>query len=244
MHDFILSSIDTDAIAFCRKDQSPFTDEEQEALLKEVNAVMPKGITFAHDGYFSTFIVAAAKNYYMVDENGKTKVKGSAFKSSKAEIAVKELQKKILDAIVADNYSEEKIHDIYCDYIKEIHNLADIKRWVSRKTITQKVLMSKRKNETSIVEAITDLNKLEVGNKVWLYYNTDGVLQDVDNYSGNHDTKRLLKKIFSGTRVFCSFLDMKLNINFSLKTQYPKLCAVMGWPVPEKSTKKKASKKK
>jgi hypothetical protein len=98
--------------------------------------------------------------------------------------------------------------------------------------------MSTRKNESSIVDAITDKSKLDVGNKVWLYYDKNDKLKDVDNYADDHETSRLLKKIFSGTRIFTSFMDMSLCVNLTLKKNYPILCDIMGWPKPEPKVKK------
>ena len=49
-YDFIITGVDTDSIAFCKKDGAPFSEEERESLLEELNSVMPKGITFCEIG--------------------------------------------------------------------------------------------------------------------------------------------------------------------------------------------------
>jgi hypothetical protein len=229
MHNFRLVNVDTDALSFCRYDGAPFSDEEQEELLSELNGIMPKGIKFDHDGYFQTFIVAKSKNYYMVDEQGKHKVKGSAFKSSKMEIACKELQKRVMDAVISGNYTPDTFRDIYNEYVREIWDLKDPKRWSSRKTISEKVLKSKRKNERAIVDALRG-EVPDVGSKVWLMYDESDNLMMVENWTGNHSKSRLLKKIFSATNIFTTFLDTSWRINYSLKGKAEALHAVLGIP--------------
>jgi len=239
-YSFILTNCDTDSISICKPDMSPFSEEEAKCLLKELNSIMPPGIRFENDGIFETFIVAAAKNYYMVPVGGgKPKVKGSAFKSSKAEPAVKEMQQKILKAITNKDYASDRLAEIYNSYVKEILHVVDMKRWVSRKTITSKVLISKRKNETSIVQAVAS-EKLEVGNKVWLYYDNTDTLKDVDNWAGDQSTKRLLQKVFKGVQIFKSFLDIKHLLNYTLKKNVEALHGV--WEIPYEKPLKKVSK--
>lgn len=239
-YSFILTNCDTDSISICKPDMSPFSDEEAKQLLGELNSIMPPGIKFEDDGIFDTFIVAAAKNYYMVPvDGGKPKTKGSAFKSSKAEPAVKEMQQKILKAITNKDYGPDRLAEIYNAYIKEVLHVTDMKRWVSRKTITQKVLISTRKNETSIVEAVAP-EKLDVGNKVWLYYDNTDTLKDVDNWTGDHSTKRLLQKVFKGVQIFKSFLDVKHLLNYTLKKNAEALHGV--WDIPYEKPPKKPSK--
>ena len=76
-HDFIINGADTDAISFCKKDQSPFTEEEQLELLYQINKILPEYIVFEDDGYFSHFLILKAKNYIMKEEGSSLKKKGS-----------------------------------------------------------------------------------------------------------------------------------------------------------------------
>ena len=117
-HSFKIVGGDTDSIMFCKQDMSPFTEKEQEDLIAEINELLPKEIKFANDGMFSRVVYAKAKNYVMVDQKGKRKIKGSAFKSSTLEPILKQLINELVDAIIDDK--QEKLTDIYHKYIKMV----------------------------------------------------------------------------------------------------------------------------
>jgi hypothetical protein len=227
----ILVNTDTDAISLNKLDQSPFTKEEQYALLAELNSIMDEGIVFDHDGYFTTFIVAKAKNYLMVDENGKRKTKGSAFKSSKMEKSCKDLQTAILDAIVEERYSEDELKVIYQNAFASLPLLTDIREWASRKTITEKVLQSPRKQERDIRDAVEGKG-YSVGDKVFLYFTNDGKLKEVGDYAQDHDLWRLVKKLYNCTGIFTTFLSCTWRINYSLKSNKKLIYKLWGLDVP------------
>lgn len=228
-HNFTLVNVDTDSLSFCKPGGEDMTSEERDILRTELNALMPKGIIWDDDGFFSTLIVAKKKNYLMVTPDGKRKTKGSAFKSSKMETACKELQGRILDAVISGNYTPDTFRDIYNEYVREIWDLTDPKRWSSRKTISEKVLKSKRKNERAIVDALRG-EVPDVGSKVWLMYDESDNLMMVENWTGNHSKPRLLKKIFSATNIFTTFLDTSWRVNYSLKGKAEALHTVLGIP--------------
>lgn len=218
-HDFILGPCDTDSISFCKPDQSPITKEEQEELINEINALMPEYIKYAHDGYFKRVIVLRTKNY-ILDDGKKVKYKGSAVKATTKEPALKEFIQEIIKAILEnrDNYTE-----IYNRYVTEIMNVQDMKRWSSRKTITEKTMNSERANETKIMDAIEDSSYVE-GDRVYVYFKADGTLGLLENFQQDHDKVKLLKKLFDTSKVFENVLDVKnLFLNYSLKRNLPKL---------------------
>lgn len=240
-HDFTLTGCDTDSIAFCKSDMAPFSQKEMDSLRDELNALMPEGIYWDDDGNFATFIVAKKKNYLMVTPEGKRKLKGSAFKSSKMEAALKEMQNRILETVIAGGYTSDTFKAIYQDYIREIWNLQDPKRWASRKTISEKVLKSKRKNETSILAALKG-QVPDVGSKIWLMYDDTDNLMMLEHWTGNHSKVRLLKKIFSATNIFKTFLDCSWRINYTLKKNTKELHEILGLPYEEPVRKTKAKK--
>jgi hypothetical protein len=176
--DFILSNCDTDSISFCKKDMTPFTEEERNLILEEINSQMPELVKYADDGYYETLVVLKAKNYIMYDGK-KVKLKGSAIKDQKKELALREMVSRMIESILGLN--SQSLPSIYHEYIREAMNPTDIKRWSSKRTVTKPILDCKgyteeditskriRRNETVVWDAVKDIRDLQEGNKVYLY---------------------------------------------------------------------------
>lgn len=227
-HDFILTNADTDSIMFCKKDQSPFTEDEQQKLLDEINNILPNLITFENDGHFSRVLIVKSKNYalYKGDE---IKYKGSAFKSATKEKALGELLKLIVEALI---HETDTPVNIYNRYIREAMNITDIKRWATKKSITKKLLNGTRKNETKVLDAIEG-DSVQEGDKIYLYSAIDGEIQDVkkgepqfykdgrpkmvenkvlrqiDEFDGNYDCLHYVKRVYDTLNILKTVIDME-----------------------------------
>lgn len=213
-HNFKLVNNDTDSISFCKPDMSPFSQEEQDALLNELNSFLPSNVKFDHDGYFPVFVVLKAKNYIMFD-GVKLKIKGSALKSSKTELALKDFLNEMISAIV-DNKSQEEMKIIYDKYATEANAITDMKRWSSKKSITNKTYSSERANETKIKDAIEG-TEYRIADKVYLYFKQDGSLCLAEKFDGDYDKKKLLAKLFKTSLIFEKVLPIKqLFPNYAL----------------------------
>lgn len=221
-HNFILGPVDTDSISFTKPDMSPFSEEERNELLAEINALMPEKVKYADDGYYDTCIVIRAKNYILWDGK-KLKMKGSALKATTKEPALQEFIKSTIQ-IILDNREvtdiHTKTHDLYQQYVREIMNISDIKRWASKKTITDKILKNERTNEAKVRDALAGSDYTE-GDKIFVYFKEDGNLSLVENFNNDHDRSKLLKKLFSTAETFETILPVgELFPNYSLKKQY------------------------
>jgi DNA polymerase elongation subunit (family B) len=215
MNNFQLVNYDTDSITICKPDGSPFSDDEQNALIDALNAEFPKQIRWEPDGYFSKVVVLKTKNYILYDGK-KIKTKGSALKSSKLEIACKEFQQEIIKAIIHEtgNYDE-----IYKRYIKEACSVTKdtIKRWSGKKTYTKKIDESTRANETKQLAALQGSNYKE-GDKYWLFFLEDGSLRLAENFEGNYDKLKMCEKLYKSAQVFGNVIPVdELFLNYKLK---------------------------
>lgn len=72
----------------------------------------------------------------------------------KKEKALREFISKMVNCLVYDKESE--LVNIYNQYVIESQTITDINRWSTKKTITSKVLNGTRKNETKVVDAISN----------------------------------------------------------------------------------------
>lgn len=214
-HKFKIVGGDTDSIMFCKQDMSLFTEKEQEDLIAEINALLPKEIKFANDGLFSRVVYAKAKNYVMVDQKGKRKVKGSAFKSSTLEPIIKDLINELVDAMIQDK--QQTLVEIYHKHVKMVNDIKDMKPWAKKITLSPTTFKSERKNETKIVDAIKG-TEYGSGDRIYLYTRPDDTLNLVEKFDGQYDKDTYYEKLFRATQRFQTILPVKeLFLNYSLK---------------------------
>lgn len=208
---FQIANGDTDSISFCTGTE--LSAEEQNGLLADLQKRFPERIKWEHDGYYPTLIVLKAKNYILYDGE-KIKIKGSALKSSKTETGLKEFLNEVIDDLV---YNKDNLPQIYSKYVREIMDVQDIKRYSSKKTVTEKMEDSERTNEAKLREAIKDAN-LSQGDKFFVFFNEDDSLVLAENFKGSYNRNKLLKKIHKTSQVFSAVLSTKdLFPDLSLK---------------------------
>lgn len=180
MYKNILVNCDTDSIMISKPDGAPWTKDEQEKFLNELNRQFPEKIVFEHDGFYSSVVVVRSKNYALLPEGeDKIKLKGSSIKDQKKEPALREMMERMIKALVY--HKLEELPGIYKEYVKEAMNVTDIKRWSQKKTISRAVLDCEgytdqdikdkklRRNETVIWDAIVNEEDKQEGNKIYLY---------------------------------------------------------------------------
>lgn len=216
-HNFTIVGGDTDSIMFCKPDMVAFSEEEQEHLLEEINNLLPQEITFANDGMFPKVLYLKAKNYIMIDKNGKRKIKGSAFKSSTLEPRLKILLNDFIDALF-DQLDGKDINllEIYHRYIKEASNITDITPWAKKVTLSATTYKSERKNETNIIDAIQGTEYVE-GDKVRIYTKADGTLKLADKFDGDYNRHKYYEKIYKTVLRFSTVIDTSIFKNFKNK---------------------------
>lgn len=212
-HDFIISNTDTDSIMFSKRDGSPFSLEEQSSLIKEINALMPEMIVWDHDGIYQTVLILKAKNYALWDGK-KIKIKGSALKGSAREIALKSFIDKTIELLLNDQ--KEEVVVLYNNTVKSVFTIQDIHPYCSKKTVTQKLYDSDRTNEKNVLEAIGD-TKVQLGDKIWVYFDLEGKLKLKEAWNNDHDPWKLVAKLFNTIKIFKSVIDITQYPNYSLK---------------------------
>lgn len=211
-HDFILGPVDTDSISFGKTSGEVFSEEEQKQLLIEINSYFPEFIKYDSEGSFEKIIVLKTKNYILWD--GKTlKIKGSSLRDPKKEPALKEFINDIIWTIIKEEYQYTAI---YLKYVKEIKDLKDIRRWVSKKTISDKTLTNTRTNEAKVREAIKDTEYTE-GDRVFVFFNNKNQLVLAENFSGDYNKNKLLERLYKTSEIFSTILPENTFINYSLK---------------------------
>lgn len=218
---YLLVNADTDSISYCRGDMTAFSKEEQQADLAEINSMYPDRISWEDDGTYKTVCVFAAKNYVLEDMNGKVKMKGSALKASLKSPALKQFIKDIINEILEEGNG---FKDIYEAYVKEALDIKDIRRWCSKKSISDKILDPKRTNEQKVKDIIEGTEYVE-GDKIYTFYLPDGSLCLAENYNGIYDKAKVLDQLFKTTDIFDPVLPVEeLFTNYSLGKHFRVLC--------------------
>jgi DNA polymerase, archaea type len=227
-HDYIIAPSDTDSISFCKRDMSPFSKEEIKTLLAEINEQSPEKVLWEDDGVYKTIIALKAKNYVLYSPEAKKplKIKGSALKGSTKAAALKEFTRKTIELMAYSETKEERelgLKRLYADYVSEIINITEIKRWSARKTLSSTMINSTRTNETKVIEAIKGSNYRE-GDRFFVFYKEDDSLCLAENFDGNYNKSRLLKNLYDTITIFDTVLPVKeLFTNYSLKKNFQKL---------------------
>lgn len=230
---------------------TPFSQEELDFLLNELNEISPEFMIWESDGYWQSCVALKAKNYVLFD--GKTKVvKGSAFKTSSKEVALKELMQVMVDEMLGENNINTLVK-IYKKYVQEAMNVHDIMRWSTKKTISDKILAGRnpkadvRKQELDVWKAIQHEDDIQEGNKIYLYpvilgeeitlggvsEKTGKPLKDkvkvvtglklAKYWDNDHNVEHLISRVFATVKIFKNVLDMDQFIDYSKKKNTPLL---------------------
>lgn len=219
-NDFTIVNADTDSISITHNDGGPLSSEERATILGMINSMYPERIRFEDDGYYKSVLVLKAKNYALLSEDGKIKIKGSALKATTKEKALQEFIQVVIKSIL--HGEQNKVLDIYNSYVKEIINLKDISRWSSKKTVTDKVLNPERTNEQKVLDAIEGSEYVE-GDKIRTYFDKDKKLKLEEHWNNDHDVDSLLLKVYNTIEVFETVLNMEQFLNYKLKRNKAKL---------------------
>lgn len=219
-YSFNITYLDTDAISFTKPDMSPFSKDEQHALVAEINALLPEHIKFSHDGYMPALVVLKTKNRFYLTEDKKIKIKGSSLRSSKIEPAIAKYHKRCVDALLG--LTDEKVPGIYLEECRKLATLETVEDWASRKALSEKTFNSTRKNEKSLRDAVSGSGAV-VGDRVQVYFDVNNNLKLVEKYdpqNPDHNLPRLLKKLYTSSKLFDTVLpDFKDRVNYGLSTK-------------------------
>lgn len=220
-YDFFVVNADTDSISICFEDMGEIIESDRQRILDEINALFPERIKWEDDGYYPSVLVLKAKNYVLFD-GVKKKIKGSALKATNKELALKEFIKKAVDNLLVDNI--DGVKEEYDNLAVEIHNLKDINRWVSKKTITEAVLNPERTNEQKVNDII-DEDEVQMGDKIYVYFKDDETnsLGLAEKWQNDHSKSHLTNKLFKTIKIFENVLNLTHFPNYSLKRKSKQL---------------------
>lgn len=222
-HDFIIVNGDTDSISFMKRDKKKFTEDEQKALLEEINSFMPKGIEWKNDKHFDHFVVVKAKNYIMRIKKD-VKIKGAALRGGKREPFLTQFMNELIEL-----FSRGKSQEIILTYLKYVRRARDMKLDIKdvcfKYAISDKTLSSPRANEQKIWKALERSKKqFQIGDKFYFFYDDDGNVHEETNPDNAKPSRRvLIKKLYNCLAIFSQLIPKEYVKNFSNKTAFKEL---------------------
>ncbi len=187
--------VDTDGVYFVAP---PGVDEEaaERDLVEEVSGALPEGIHLSHDGRYPGMISLKAKNYVLLDPDGRLVLKGSSLRSRRDERAFRDLISQMARLLI--DGKEEEAGRAYRALGERIQagalDIRDFCRWES---ITEKTFSNphlKRLAEAAEGKA--------VGQRVAVYQRRDGSLAAVEDYAGDEDQDYLLRRLHDSASRF------------------------------------------
>jgi DNA polymerase elongation subunit (family B) len=215
INNFQIVNADTDSISFTNGQHI-----DLQKCLNELNELSGRSITWENDGQYEKVIVVKSKNYVLKHEK-KTIIKGSGLKATMKEKALQKYIREVIDLLLENKSASLVEH--YMSYVNQICSLTDISEWCSKKTITKAVLEGTRTNETRVMDAVEDVEGLQEGDKVYVFFETVDKLSQDKDFKGVYSRKKLFDKLFKTIKVFENIVDIKQFPNYSLKGNQKKL---------------------
>jgi hypothetical protein len=117
---------------------------------------------------------------------------------------------------------DEEPTDIYHKYVREAAKITNIDRWVSKTTYTDSVVKAGRLQEQKKKRAAEGLN-LSVGDKYFTYIREDEWLGNANDFDGNYNIGKYVKKVHNAAKILAQVVDIKLFPNYSLVRNKVKL---------------------
>jgi DNA polymerase elongation subunit (family B) len=189
---FVLAHADTDSITFCKKDQTPFSESERMAILKNLNSLFPSRIRWEPEKPIEKMLVVTKRAYAMQFEDGALVIKGNSLRGNQRPRAFKECVQLLVKSRFEGN--EEAAKDLKASYLNEIETLTDISRFAFRKRITSAVVSSERTFEKKLRLALFGSNYVH-DDRVHFYFCKNQSIKLAQNWNGDHCKKRLLQQL-------------------------------------------------
>jgi DNA polymerase elongation subunit (family B) len=121
--------VDTDGIYFVPpEDIRSETDEAR--LIAQLGEILPKGIELELDGRYPAMFSYKMKNYALLDEQGRLRIKGSGLRSRGLELFQREWLEEMLLLLLKGE--KEKIPDLYAQYQRDIEQHKKAISWLAK----------------------------------------------------------------------------------------------------------------
>jgi DNA polymerase, archaea type len=162
-NDAKIIEVDTDGIYFAPPD-SVTTEVDAQRLIADLAAILPKGIELELDGRYPAMFSYKTKNYALLDDQGRLRIKGSGLRSRGLEPFQREwLEEMLLLLLKGKQEDIPKLYERYLDNIeqhrKEISWLAKTETLQDSLDTYQAKLKAKKRNGAAAYELALKANR-------------------------------------------------------------------------------------
>jgi DNA polymerase, archaea type len=169
--------VDTDGIFFVPPPGVGDEDEEQ-ALVKRLSQVLPEGITLGLDGRYRKMLSFKKKNYALLDDEGRTRMKGSSLISRAMERFARTFVRKAMGCVLASDI--EGLHALFVEtatafleHKMPVSEFARIETLRDPLSVYQEEVASARRNRSAAYEVALEAerkgNRVKVGDRISYY---------------------------------------------------------------------------
>jgi DNA polymerase elongation subunit (family B) len=166
--------VDTDGIYFVPPEAAR-TRSDEERLIEEVAATLPRGIVLELDGRYPAMFSYKVKNYALLDEKGRLLIKGSGLRSRGFELFLRQWLEEMLRLLMTGQ--KEKIAPLYERYLDDLENhRMDISLLMKTETLQESLesyqakVKAKKRNPAAAYEiALQDSRAYQPGDQISFY---------------------------------------------------------------------------
>ncbi len=193
----ILIEADTDGVLFSVPDG--WTEEDEHALIAELNTELPAGIIVEHDGRYAAMYSYAEKNYVLKGYDGKIKIVGGSFRSSRWEPYGERFVAEAATMILNDNAGA--IRDLYRSTCAKLRArelpIEDVCSMLAVTKSPEEYRKSNRREEHYEVLIGSGHTTWRVGDRVRFYRARGNARKLIDDFSDDYDAEYYVRRLRS-----------------------------------------------
>lgn len=172
--------IDTDGIYFV-PGPNVTTERQAEDLVSELSDTMPEGITVEYGGRYEAMFSYKIKNYALLDDQGKLKIKGSGLRSRGIEKFQREFLEEMILRLLSDQKAE--IPELFQQYLDRIgQHQWDVKKFMKTEMLQdslekyrEKIGKGERNRSAAYELALKSERRYQPGDQISYYVTGDSV---------------------------------------------------------------------
>ncbi len=187
------------------------TEREEHLFVEALSEELPEGIHLSHDGRYRRMISLKAKNYILVDYDGRLIIKGSSLRSRRDERVFREFVRKLAPLLV--NRQSDAASALYMEFAHRLKaGQFDHREFCRRESITKKTF-----SNPNLRRLAAAAKGCEVGDRIAVYQRNDGSLARIETYANDEDRGYLLRRLHDMAGRFRGLFDeAEFNRRFPL----------------------------
>ena len=204
----LLIEADTDGVLFGVP--STWTEADERQLIDEVGKVFPDGISVEHDGRYAAMYSYAEKNYALQSYDGKVRLVGGSFRSSRSERYGEQFLRAAVPLLLEGRF--EALRDLYLETVARLRNheipIEDLCISVILSKNPETYARSGRREEQYEVLIGAGRDRWKGGDRVSYYQARGGRKKLASEHAGDEDPEYYVRRL---KEIYCQRLARALT---------------------------------